>query len=345
MMLVVRPAQPNDLDDLFELIQLSELGLSTLKISRPLLGERIDDSVRAFDKPDARPAGQPYVFVMENVETGQLVGTAAIYSKVGGFQPFYSYEIKTESKRSEKVGVAKEIPYLSLHITHDGPTEIGSLFLSPDYWGGGHGRLLSLSRFLFMAEFPDRFEEETIAEMRGVVRPDGYSPLWHALGSHFFQIEYPRAETLTLESKKFIAELMPQHPIYIPLLPADAQACIGEVHEKTRPALRLLKQEGFRALNFVDIFDGGPTLQCETPGIRSVRDSRVATVEAIRDLDDGPDYLVAVRQIEFRCARGRISGQSTGKLVLDSRVARALGVSKGDPVRYVEMRPGDPGSE
>ena len=78
-----------------------------------------------------------------------------------------------------------------------------------------------------MASFPERFETKTIAEMRGVVSSDGIAPLWVALGSHFFQIDYPKAETLTSRSKKFIADLMPRHPIYIPLLPEDAQAVIA----------------------------------------------------------------------------------------------------------------------
>ncbi len=338
-MLVVRPAELDDLDDLFELIQLSELGLSTLKISKPRLEERIDESVRAFSKTDARPAGQPYVFVMEDLARHSIVGTSAIYSKVGGFQPFYSYEIKNESKRSGSIGVAKEIPYLSLHTTHDGPTEIGSLFLSPDYLGGGHGRLLSLSRFLFMADFPSRFERETIAEMRGVVRSDGYSPLWNALGSHFFQIEYPRAETLTLESKKLIGELMPQHPIYIPLLPKEAQEVIGQVHEKTVPALRLLQQEGFSIQNFVDIFDGGPTVHCETRSIRCVRDSCTAIVTDLRDQVQGSSQLVTNRQLQYRCVIGNVEELSGGRVAIDNLTALRLELKLGDSIRFVTLRP------
>ncbi len=340
-MLVVRPAELDDIDALYELIQLSELGLSTLKISRPLLAERIDESVRAFSKPTARPAGQPYVFVMEDLARHAIVGTSAIYSKVGGFQPFYSYEIKVESKRSGTIGVAKEIPYLSLHITHDGPTEIGSLFLSPDYWGSGHGRLLSLSRFLFMAGFPERFEKETIAEMRGVVRGDGYSPLWNALGSHFFQIEYPRAETLTLESKTFIGELMPQHPIYIPLLPHEAQEVIGKVHEKTTPALKMLQQEGFTIRDFVDIFDGGPTVQCQTASIRTIQESRVVTITDIRGKVTGGTWLIASQSLDFRCVSAPAEFTSEHGVALDNLTGLQLELKVGDSVRIVSPRPGD----
>ncbi len=338
-MLVVRPAERGDIDPLFDLIQLSESGLSTLKISKPMLTERVDESVRAFAKPSARPAGQPYVFVMIDLPNQALVGTAAVYSKVGGFEPYYTYEIKVESKRSPMAGVAREVPYLSLHITHDGPTEIGSLFLSPDYWGGGQGRLLSLSRFMFMAEFADRFERETIAELRGIVCPDGYSPVWNAIGAHFFEIEYPRAETLTLESKKFIAELIPQHPIYIPLLPEDAREAIGQVHKKSRPALKLLEQEGFEILNFVDIFDGGPTVHCQTAEIRSIRDSRVVTVARIDEQVAGDDHLVSNRELQFRCVNATVGKLPDGQITLHPKTAGTLGVGVGQQVRIVLTRP------
>ena len=66
----------------------------------------------------------------------------------------YYYEIKNSIHNSEDLGVHKEIPVLHSRVEHDGPSEIGSLFLSPDYWGGGIGRLLSMSRFLFIASFP-----------------------------------------------------------------------------------------------------------------------------------------------------------------------------------------------
>ena len=39
-MLLVRPATLDDVDSLFELVQLSELGLSTLKVSRDRLHPR-----------------------------------------------------------------------------------------------------------------------------------------------------------------------------------------------------------------------------------------------------------------------------------------------------------------
>ncbi len=338
-MLVVRRVVSKDLDPLFELIQKSEYGLTTLKISKDKLQERIEQSLFAFQQLKARPSGQPYVFVMEDLTNGKLVGTTAIYSKVGGYEPFYSYQIQKSLHESEELGVRKEIDVLHLRVEHNGPTEIGSLFLSPDYWGGGHGRLLSMSRFLFMAEFPSRFEKEVIAEMRGVVHKDGRSPLWAALGAHFFQIEFPKAETLTSESKKFIADLMPKHPIYIPLLSPEAQQVIGKVHLNTEPALAMLQKEGFEFRSLVDIFDGGPTMHCDFARIRSIASSRQLAVQEIIKSVEGPELLLSNGKLDFRACLGHVREVDSGQAVIDQVTALRLELKVGDTLRCVELKP------
>ncbi len=338
-MLVVRAVRETDLDQLFELIQKAEYGLTTLRISREELAARIEQSVFAFSQKTAKPEGQTYVFVMEDLATGGVVGTSSIYAKIGGFQPNYSYEIETSVHSSEDLGVHKEIQILHLIEDHDGPSEIGSLFLSPDYWGEGHGRLLSMSRFLFMAEFPERMETETIAEMRGVVDPHGVSPLWSALGSNFFQIDFPKADTLTARSKKFIAELMPEHPIYIPLLPYSAQAVIGQVHPNTEPAKAMLVKEGFEFRNRVDIFDGGPTLHCETAQIRAIRESRRGTVgEIVSSIATGVEQLISNASLSFRACLGK-TVRNGDQFTIDEITALRLNLKVGDAIRTVDLRP------
>ncbi len=53
---------------------------------------------------------------------------------------------------------------------------------------------------------------------------------------------------------------MPKLPIYINLLSKEAQAVIGQVHDNTKPALKLLEREGFCCRDYVDIFDGARQL-------------------------------------------------------------------------------------
>jgi arginine N-succinyltransferase len=339
-MLVVRSVKLDDLDALFNLVQQSELGLTTLKISRDELADRIEKSIFAFHQKSAKPAGQPYVFVMEDLAHGTIVGTSAIYSKVGGFEPFYTYQIKIAEHESKELGVHKRIEVLHLVEEHDGPSEIGSLFLLPQYWGHGHGRMLSITRFLFMAEFPKRFETEVIAEMRGVVDESGVSPLWAALGSHFFQIDYPRAETLSSQSKKFIADLMPRHPIYIPLLPKSAQDVIGKVHENTRPAKAVLEKEGFVFRDHVDIFDGGPALHCNTADIRSVKESRRGTVSSIQEkVESASRQLMSNSRLDFKAALGDIAWHENDLAIIDQVTALRLNLKVGDCLRAVNLSP------
>ncbi len=276
---------------------------------------------------------------MEDLNSGGIVGTCSIYSKIGGYEPMYSYEIKESHHNSDELGVHKTIKVLHLREEHNGPSEVGSLFLSPDYWGSGHGRLLSLSRFLFMAEFKTRFENEIVAEMRGVVEADGRSPLWAALGAHFFQIDFPKAETLSSKSKKFIADLMPKHPIYIPLLPEEAQAVIGQVHQNTKPALTVLEKEGFEFRQLVDIFDGGPTVHCDISEIRSIKASLPGIVEAIeKSVEGGNEQLISNAQMNFRSCLGDTKWKGD-QVTIDQVTALRLALRVGDRVRCVDLRP------
>ncbi len=336
---VVRPVRAEDFEQLFHLIGQAEYGLTTLQVSRDLLEERIRSSLRSFaERKTNKPGGEPYVFVLEDLSDGAIMGTSAIYSKVGGYEPFYSYEIKKSVHESKQLGIRKEIDVLHLKKEHNGPTEIGSLFLAPEQWGAGRGRLLSMSRFLFMAEFPQRFDRNTIAEMRGIVNADGHSPVWDAIGAHFFQVEFPKAETLTNESKSIIADLMPEHPIYIPLLPYEAQQAIGKVHQHTEPALAMLLKEGFQYSGMVDIFDGGATVICATAAIRTVRESQAGVVHQIVPHLAASEQLVSNGLLDFRVCLGRIHWDG-GNATLDEVTALRLEVKSGDRVRSSRIKP------
>ena len=339
-MVIIRPITPDDLDQLEHLATQVGFGLTTLPKDRELLKKRILRSHESFQKAATQPAGEAYLWVMEDLANGNLVGTSGIVSKVGGFDPFYAYKIKTSVHESKMLNVHKEIKVLHLVQEHSGPCDIGSLFLTPEYRKDGNGRLLSLSRFLFMAEHRSFFEPQVIAEMRGIVDEQGRSPFWEALGRHFFEIEYPTADYLSMVNKKFIADLMPTHPIYIPLLPQAAQDVIGRVHKNTEPALHMLETEGFKPNGMVDIFEAGPILACARDEIRTVRESRRATVIQITDDPiESPPYVIGTTSLNFRACQGPLTVDPRGGVGLNHITAMALGVKTGDPVRFASMRP------
>src|SRR5258706_3482884 len=201
-MLVFRPITLEDLPQLGELAAGAGIGLTTLPKDPQLLENRINESRRSFERlavsakskaagaagaeSSERPGGEIYLFVLEDLHTGRIVGTSAIVSKVGGFEPFYAYKIETTVAESETLNVRKEIKFLKLVTDHNGPCEIGSLFLSPEYRKEGNGRFLSLARFLFIAERPRRFDPTVIAEMRGLVDGAGGAALWGGVGGGGF---------------------------------------------------------------------------------------------------------------------------------------------------------------
>jgi arginine N-succinyltransferase len=338
-MLVIRPVREEDLADILALAELTAFGLTTLPRDADWLAGRVRDSEEGFRRlADERPRGEAYLFVMEETATGRVVGTAGIVSKVGGFEPFYAYRIETSVHESKMLGIRKEIQTLHLEKEHDGPCEIGSMFLHPDHRARGAGRTLSLARFLFVAEHPWSFDETVIAEMRGVIDDAGKSPFWDAIGCHFFAIDYPKADYLSLLNKRFIADLMPQHPIYIPLLPPAAQAVIGRVHPQTEPALAILRSEGFEAAGMVDIFEAGPIVSCPRDELRLVRESERATlVELTETPAAGGEFVAGTSGAGFRACLTSLERRGEG-VALPREVARALGVGLGDTIRFGRLR-------
>jgi arginine N-succinyltransferase len=279
---------------------------------------------------------------MEDDTSGKVVGACGVMAKVGGYEPFYSYKIETKVFQSKTIKVHKEVPILMLVKEHDGPCEIGSLFLHPDYRGDGNGRMLQIVRFLFMSDYPDAFETTVVSELRGVSDEKGYSPFWAALGQHFFGIDFPEADRLSIVNKKFIAELMPEHPIYIPLLPKSAQEVIGKPHQHGVHAVKNLEAEGFRFANMVDIFDAGPVLSCARDEIRAIKTSRRATVCGLVEgevASPSPTYLISNAKVDFRACKGPVEVVDADTVRLSRGCAQVLKIEPGEQVRFCELSP------
>ncbi len=337
-MYVIRPIAQKDLDGLYDLAAESTFGITTLTKDRKILEKKIHHSLESFSKLGDGPAGQTYLFIMEDTETGKIIGTSAIESKVGGFKPFYSFRVETLDLKSDSLKKRREIRILHLYRDYNGPSALGTLYLKPEYRHSGTGRFLSLVRFVFMADFMQSFEPHVIAEMRGVIDDNGYSPFWEAVGRHFFDIDFPEADYLTGVDKTFIEELMPSYPIYVNLLPKDAQNVIGKTHPNTEPALNILYNEGFSFSHHVDIFESGPLIKADIKNIRSIRQSTRAKIKGFQDIPSGyADYIISNSRADFRAVKTRIHVEEDG-VWLSAKDAAGLEVHEGDSIRYVTLR-------
>ncbi|KVD19049.1 arginine N-succinyltransferase [Burkholderia ubonensis] len=339
-MIVVRVVQTGDVDALVSLAKETGPGLTTFKPDRDALAARIERTRRTLEGR-AAPSEAGYFFVMEDSATGDIAGVCGIESQVGLEQPFYNYRVSTVVHASQELGVWTRMH--ALNISHDltGYAEVCSLFLSPRYRTGGVGGLLSRSRFMFIAQFRELFPERICAELRGHFDDDGTSPFWRAVGSHFYQIDFNAADYLSSHGRKsFLAELMPRYPVYVDLLPQDAQDAVGLTHRDTLPARKMLEAEGLRYQNHVDIFDAGPVLECHINDLRTVRESVVVPVAiGTPDVrDDIPKSLVSNTSLgDFRVgvAPGVVAN---GAFVLSADDAAALDVKAGDPVRVLPLK-------
>jgi arginine N-succinyltransferase len=346
-MVVVRPIRESDLQPLLTLVRDTGVGLTTLPNNEGLLRGRIEASMATF-AGTADKADEQWVFVMEDAATAKVVGICAIAGAVGLREPWYSYRVGTVVHASRELGIFTRTPTLFLSNDHTGASELCSLFLAPDFRVGRNGALLSKSRFMFMAEFRERFSAKVIAELRGVSDASGRSPFWESLGRHFFSMDFAEADYLTgIGKKSFVAELMPKHPLYSSFLSKEAQAAIGETHELTRPARRLLEQEGFRFEGHVDIFDAGPALESDLVDIDAIAKSTTHKVAGVQtssaETSDGasPLMLISNRRLsEFRVVLGRCQLGADG-LQLTRDAATALGVNVGDSVRIVALSPSE----
>ena len=339
-MMTIRPISQADLPAVVALAGRAGVGLTTLPANRDELAKRIDAACASF-AGTAEKADEVFLFVLEDSATKRVVGTCGIATAVGLRQPWYSYRVGLVVHASQELGLFTQTPTLFLSNDHTGHSELCSLFLDPDYRRDQNGQLLSKSRFLFLAQHRARFAQKIIAELRGVSDDSGKSPFWESLGRHFFSMEFSQADYMTgIGKKSFVAELMPKHPLYSSFLTPEAQAVVGKTHPHTEPARRMLESEGFRYVGYVDIFDAGPTVECDVDDVGAVRQSALYRVQIGGALDTrGKPTLHLVANIGFDNYRALLvsANPSEGTLSLSVDAARVLNVQTGDSVRAVAL--------
>ncbi|WP_213879767.1 arginine N-succinyltransferase [Pseudomonas sp. dw_358] len=336
--MIVRPVRNSDLPALIDLARSTGAGLTTLPANEERLAHRVSWAEKTF-RGEAGRGDADYLFVLED-DAGQVVGISAIAGAVGLREPWYNYRVGLTVSASQELDIYREIPTLFLANDLTGNSELCSLFLRDDQRTGLNGRLLAKARLLFIAEFRSLFGNKIIAEMRGISDENGRSPFWESLGRHFFKMEFSQADYLTgVGNKAFIAELMPKFPLYSCFLSEAARGVIGKVHTDTEPALAMLKAEGFSYQGYVDIFDAGPAVECETGKIRAVADSQTLILAIGTPGDDAPSFLIHNRKREDCRVTAAPARLAAGTLVVDPATAKRLRLTVGDQVRAVPMSP------
>lgn len=339
-MLVLRPVALPDLPQLQQLARESLVGVTSLPDDSERLRHKILGSCASLAHDVQSSEGpENYFFVLEDLASQRLVGCSEILATAGFNEPFYSLRNRPFTSESRELHIHHGVPALSLCQDLSAHTLLRGFHINTALERTPSSELLSRARLLFIAAHPQRFSDAVITEIVGYSDESGESPFWNALGKHFLDLPYVEAERLCgLKDRTFLAELMPHYPIYVPMLPESAQACIGRIHPDGQEAFDILEHEGFETNSYIDLFDAGPTLFARTPSIRTIAQSRTSVVCEGEHRDGNTLYLLSNDALEhYRAIVVSLNWSADEPTILDAAMCAALRVQDGDEIRLIAL--------
>lgn len=301
MSFLVRPVNNDDLQQLTDLAK--QFNLLNLPGDKKVLGQKIERSLQSF-KGKLKKHESEYLFVLEDTEEKQVVGSSLILAKHGTKSiPHNFFKLFKKNLYSDDLGIGFIHQVLRFQTDEDGPTEIGGLLVDKMYRRRPEklGKQISLSRFLYIALNRKKFEDRILCELTPPLTDEGRSEFWESLGRRFTGLPYQEADLLSQSHKEFIKSLFPQEDVYLCLLDAKARSVVGRVGEATKPAQHLLESIGFEYLEEVDPFDGGPHYGARTDEILPIKLSRKLKLAEFKDASFKNQGLLAVSAKDFKC--------------------------------------------
>ncbi|MCV2401831.1 arginine N-succinyltransferase [Marinomonas sp. C2222] len=341
--MIIRRAYKKDLDALVELSASISSGMTSMPADRQSWQKKLDLVDASYQDTCLEHNEHIYFLILEDPETGKIVGSCGVHTGIGSNKPFYNYRLSKLVNSSETLDITVVSNCLNLANDFTGATELVSLYLKPEYRRDKLGQALSRSRFMLMHNFSERFGDTVFAELRGWLDEQDRSPFWESVGRKFFKIPFDKADFISgVNGHQFISDLMPKLPIYLELLPDEAREVIGKPHDHTRPAMSLLEKEGFSWQNSVDIFDAGPVVQCQKDQIKSIQQIKEALLESTFQQfpEEGAiaQYcMVSNGSLEnFRVVPTQVHTSSKG-VQISTQAAELLQVKAGSPLYILEI--------
>ena len=322
-MLVVRLVEARDIDALYTLASTANPPLTNLPAWRETLVSRVQATQKAIQSPVEKPGAEAYMFALEDTDRQRVVGTATLRAWAGMDQAYYTYRRETLIHASPGLGIRREVNTLALSHEISEASQLCAMALAPEYQQNMTAHiLLRKARLAFMRLNPERFSDQCVVAFTGEVNDSGESPFWNSVGQHFFGRDYHDIHALAgRESKSFIAEMMPQLPLYEELLTTGARAVIGHTHQRHFAHYNAMLAEGFQPGRHVDIFDAGPVLQADTYQLKTLKQARFCQLQP-----SSPESSIDSAAFEHHDARcEKVSGISSESIESPSSALIASG--------------------
>lgn len=337
-MFVIRQATVDDAPTLLKLAKM--VHFINLPADPDIIHRKIIRSRKSFAGEVSNEREREFMFVLEDLQTGNLIGTSSVISCMSWpGRPHTYFQVRERKMRSRDLQTGQIHTTLQLGLDESGPSEIGGLILSPAYRGHKEklGAFLSMVRFHFVGLHRDWFAKRIIAEMMAPLTPDSRNSLWEYLGRRFINLTYAEADRFCQHSKEFITSLLPKEEIYASLLPPEARNLIGKVGPETEPAKAMLMSLGFQYKGHVDPFDGGPYLEAMLDDIQLVTCTRSARLGEPVEKYSSLGIVSTSSNDVFRAVRCHYA--EVGDTVSISREhAEVIGAAPGDVVGVTPLK-------
>ena len=324
-----RPIVSADAVDLLKLVRQSSGGLSSLQPRLDFLTDYISSSEESFRGEYSLEKPHKYLLGLFDLRSDSLIGCAAVKTQIGKDSPFINFDIKGDGPEQ----------CLQASSRFTGATEVGSLFLHPDYRADGLGRYLAKVRYLLMASEPWRFGDMVIAELRGICGAEG-SPLYDHLFEYKLEKSFLEADAEYYDrNPDTLGDIVPIGCIDTCDMPLNVKASLGQPHPSGIGAMRLLQREGFIFSGTIDLFDAGPIMSVHRDTIRTIMNAKTAAILASPSGASGPPTLIASGKVaDFRAILTPAIESDNGLLVLPDAL-HSLETRMGGEVRYWKAKP------
>ncbi len=332
MSFIVRAVSREDLQQLYDLAR--QFTLLNLPAEKRTIENKIERSVASFAGELGRSDAE-YVFVAIDTESEEIAGSSTIVAKNGTpTSPNFSFKVLKKERFSRDLGVGFIHQILRLRANTDGPTEVGGLVVDKAYRRRPEkvGRLISLTRFVYIGMHLDHFENELHAEMVPPLTEEGRSEFWEALGRRFTGMPYKEADQISSQNNGFIQSLFPEEDIYLCLLDSKARLVLGRVGEETQPALQLLNKIGFSYKEEVDPFDGGPHIGCPTKECTVVANLKKFSLKRSQTGPFDKTAMIGLMRDGAYCGASSLYHVAGNELTLPESTWIALNLSEGEEI-------------
>lgn len=211
---------------------------------------------------DATPAEGETWLLLEDAQQG-LLACLRVRAGIGLQEPRAWFHLGCVVHAAKPLQLFQRRTTLQLGNDHTGASELADIAWHRE--GMDEPTQAELLRVLIDAALRRLKSERAlhgdrlIVELPGLRDEQGQAPFWLGLGKHFYGGDVAAlAASHGPRWRSWVASLLPRQPVYACLLPAAAQAAIGQVNADARVLAGVLDGLGFSSDGHIGIADGGP---------------------------------------------------------------------------------------